>query len=83
MEELVKQMKGNPKNVRFADLCKVCEHYFGESRRRGSHQTHKTPWQGNPRINIQDDGGKAKAYQVNQVIKAIERLKEEHGAGKV
>jgi hypothetical protein len=28
----------------------------------------------NPRINIQDDKGKAKAYQVRQVLLAIEKL---------
>jgi len=27
----------------------------------------KTPWQGDLRINIQNDKGKAKAYQVRQV----------------
>jgi hypothetical protein len=34
----------------------------------------KTPWVGDPRINIQDDKGKAKAYQVRQVLLAIEKL---------
>jgi len=29
---------------------------------------------GDPRINIQDDKGKAKAYQVRQVLFAIEKL---------
>jgi len=32
------------------------------------------PWAGDPRINIQNDKGKAKAYQVRQVLAAIERL---------
>jgi len=32
------------------------------------------PWQGDPRINIQNAKGKAKAYQVKQVLLAIERL---------
>lgn len=32
------------------------------------------PWQGDPRANIQSDKGKAKAYQVRQVLKAINRL---------
>ena len=36
----------------------------------------KTPWVGDPRINIQNDKGKAKAYQVRQVLLAIDRLKE-------
>lgn len=29
---------------------------------------------GDPRINIQDDKGKAKAYQVRQVLLAIDKL---------
>jgi len=35
---------------------------------------YKTPWAGDPRINIQGTRGKAKAYQVRQVILAIDRL---------
>ncbi len=35
----------------------------------------KTPWIGDPRVNIQNDKGKAKAYQVKQVLSAIERMK--------
>jgi len=74
IEDVVQQMAGNPKGVRFADLCKVCEHYWGKPHLKGSHQIYKTPWQGDPRINIQNDKGTAKAYQVRQVLKAIERL---------
>lgn len=74
IETIVKQMRDTPKGVRFDDLCKVCEHYFGEPRTNGSHRIYKTPWQGDPRINIQDDNGKAKAYQVRQILQAIEKL---------
>jgi len=36
------------------------------------------PWHGDPRINLQKgDGGKAKEYQVKQLIKAIDKKKEE------
>jgi hypothetical protein len=38
-----------------------------------------TPWQGDPRVNIQNNNGKAKAYQVKQVLKAIERMEVDHG----
>ncbi len=31
---------------------------------------------GDPRVNIQNDKGKAKAYQVRQVLLAIDKLKE-------
>jgi len=34
------------------------------------------PWTGDPRVNIQNDHGNAKAYQVKQVLKAIAKLKE-------
>ena len=61
--------------MRFNDLCKVCDHYFGAARqRRTSHRVYRTPWPGDPRVNIQNDRGKAKAYQVRQVLRAIERL---------
>jgi hypothetical protein len=34
-------------------------------------------WKGDPRVNIQNDKGMAKPYQVRQVLRAIERLKNE------
>jgi hypothetical protein len=43
---------------------------------------YKTPWQGDPRVNIQNDNGMAKAYQVKQVLKAIERLENEENKTK-
>jgi hypothetical protein len=71
-------MGQNPKGIRFEDLCKVCDHYFGNPRQKGSsHRVYKTPWQGDPRVNIQDAKGKAKAYQVKQVLNAIRRLEYE------
>ena len=82
LEEIVSHIKKNPKDVKFADICKICDHYFGEPRKKGSHVIYKTPWHGDPRINLQNDRGKAKAYQVRQVLKAIERLEAEHGTGK-
>jgi len=79
IEALVSEIRGNPKGVRFTDLCRVCEHYFGQPRQKGtSHRIYRTPWQGDPRVNIQDDRGKAKAYQVRQVLKAIERWEYEN-----
>ncbi len=78
IKQLVSKIKKNDKNVRFADLRKICEHYFGEPRQSGtSHMVFKTPWQGDPRVNIQNAKGKAKAYQVQQVLKAISRLENE------
>ena len=76
--DIVARMRENPKGIRFSDLCRVCEHYFGLPRQSGtSHRVYKTPWQGDPRVNIQNAKGMAKAYQVRQVLKAIERLTDE------
>ena len=71
-------MRRNPKGIRFTDACLVCDHYFGQPRQKGSsHRVYKTPWQGDPRVNIQNTKGKSKAYQVKQVLRAIERLEYE------
>ena len=68
-------MRRNPKGVSYNDLCKVCDYFFGEARQTsGSHRIYKTPWQGDPRVNIQNDKGMEKTYQVRQVLKALERL---------
>ena len=74
--KILSRMNENPKGIRFADLRKICELYFGEPRQsKGSHCIFKTPWRGDPRINIQNDKGKAKPYQVKQVLHAIHMLK--------
>lgn len=73
---LMGQMRRAPQNVRYGDLCKVCDHYFGKARQEGtSHRVYGMPWQGDPRVNIQrGDAGKAKPYQVRQVLEAIKKL---------
>ncbi len=65
-------------NVRFTRLLKITEIFFGKPRNKGtSHYPFKTPWQGKPRINLQQGkSGKAKPYQVKQVKEALIRLKE-------
>lgn len=74
-------MRRNPRGIKYNDLCKVCDFYFGSPRNEGtSHRVYKTPWAGDPRVNIQNDKGMAKSYQVKQVIKAIDRLLEEENA---
>jgi hypothetical protein len=78
--EILAQMRRNPKGVRFRDLCQVCDFFFGKARQRGSsHRVYQMPWSGDPRVNIQNDKGMAKAYQVKQVLKAIERLEAQRG----
>jgi hypothetical protein len=83
IDEIITKMTQNPKGIRFSELCKVCDHFFGKSRQsNGSHRVYKTPWQGDPRINLQNDKGKAKSYQVKQVLLALEKLEVNHGIKK-
>jgi hypothetical protein len=78
VNDILNKMRANPKGVRFTDLIKICDSYFGQPRQRGSsHRIYKMPWAGDPRINIQNSKGKAKAYQVKQVLLAITKLEKE------
>ena len=74
--KILDQMRTEPTNVRFSELLKICEEFFGKPRQSGTrHTIFKTPWLGDPLINIQNDKGKAKAYQVRQVRAVILRYK--------
>lgn len=73
-----KDIFDNLKNVPFNKLLAICSSYFGEPRVSGSHHIFKTPWTGDPRVNLQRDGKMAKLYQVLQVKKAIEKLEKKH-----
>ena len=76
-DKIITQMQNSPNGVRFVDFVKVCKQYFGRLRIRGSHYFFKTPWKGEPFVNIQEfKSGKAKAYQVRQVLDAIKKLEE-------
>lgn len=70
---------GNARTVRFKDLLKICDDCFskfGKPRQKGSHHIYKTPWKGNPRINLQETkDGMAKRYQMAQVRDAVEKLR--------
>ena len=73
-------MRSNPKDVRFAELARVCDEHFGEPRQTGgSHRVYRMPWLGDPRVNIQDVKGMAKPYQVRQALRAIEKLEGRDG----
>ncbi|PWJ26955.1 hypothetical protein ATK17_3138 [Branchiibius hedensis] len=74
---IVAAMRANPKNIRYGDLHKVCEHYFGHralpvdrmrcSGLRGRVIRGSTSG---------SDHGKAKPYQVRQVLAAIEKKED-------
>jgi hypothetical protein len=71
--DIVEKMRSGSA-IRFTDLKRVCDHFFGKPRINGSHHIYRTPWPGDPRVNIQREGGQAKRYQVRQILRAIDRL---------
>jgi hypothetical protein len=76
LDDEIEQLEARKKNTRFGDLVRLCREYFGRERIKRSHHIFKTPWPGDPRIKFQEVRGKAKPYQVDQVIAALDRLKE-------
>ncbi|MBZ0092488.1 MAG: type II toxin-antitoxin system HicA family toxin [Sulfuricellaceae bacterium] len=57
-------------NVEFEDLCVLLVKLGFERRTRGSHHVFRRPGMAEM-INLQNDGAKAKAYQVRQVRAVI------------
>ena len=78
--KIIQTMRNNSRDVRYLDLVKVCEFYFGKARTSGSsHAVFRTPWAGDPRVNNQNYRGVAKEYQIKQVLLAISRLEQTNG----
>lgn len=72
-KELYLKLKGNPKDVRFDELCRVAEAFgFRPKGGRGSHRVYVREGI-REMLNFQDVRGKAKPYQVRQFLKVIER----------
>lgn len=61
VDKVLAKIRRNPRNVRFGDLRKVCDHYFGQPRAKGSHLFYKVPWQEEPLVNIQPVRGHGQA----------------------
>ena len=77
LQTAIDSLRSNPKGTRFAELVRICTFFFGEPRQQAtSHIIYRMPWPGDPRINIQNNRGMAKPYQVRQVVKALERLQD-------
>lgn len=74
ISETIEKLEREGASTRFSVLVKICEGFFGPARKKGSHHIFKTPWPGDPRLNLQSDKGKAKPYQVEQVISALKKL---------
>lgn len=74
-QQIHEHAKNNPRDVRLGDICKLAE-AFGFTHRAGGKHPNVYKRKGFPAIlNFQDDGnGKAKKYQVEQLLRAIEEL---------
>ena len=72
-QELFEEIKANPKKIRFERLCKIAEVLGFQARKgTGSHRVYFR--EGIQEIlNFQNEGEWAKAYQVRQFIKVIEK----------
>ncbi len=74
IQGIIERLQKEIASTRFSFLVRVCTEYFGMPRIKGSHHIFKTPWPGDPRLNLQSAKGKAKPYQVEQVISALKKL---------
>ncbi len=75
LEAFIVELEKPGKNVRFRRLLQICETCFGKPRIEGSHHIYKMSWPGDPRINLQEEQSNAKLYQVQQVLKALRKLR--------
>lgn len=80
-KKLLRKAIASPANLRFAEALVLAQAFgFALSRVRGSHHilTHSELPE---LLNMQDVGGKAKSYQIRQLLRLVERynLKLENG----
>lgn len=74
--KLLASMRASQANVRFSDLVALVLHIgYTHKRTHGSHHVYSHP--DRPVLSIQPINGKAKPYQVRQVIAEIDRYKIE------
>ncbi len=70
--KLLEKILGGPRNVRFADFCKLVEAFgFTLLRISGSHHIYSHP-DVPELVNLQEVGGQTKPYQIRQFLKLVE-----------
>ena len=71
--KLLEKAQNSPNNLRFADFLSLIEAFgFSLKHTKGSHYTFTRP--GLPAlVDVQERGGQAKAYQVEQFLKLVEK----------
>lgn len=80
--KLFAKLANNQANVRFGELVRLAEAFgFRLERSEGSHFIYRNA-RVREHLNLQNDGGQAKSYQVRQLLKLIEmyNLSSEHRA---
>ena len=67
-------MLGGSRNIRFEDFCKVAVAFgYRRDRIRGSHHIYEHPQASRP-LNLQNDQGQAKPYQIRQCLRDVEEF---------
>lgn len=71
-DNLLAKARTNAKSMRFTELCDLAGFFgFVFDRQRGSHRIYTRKGTHRP-MSFQNDGGMAKAYQVRQLLRAID-----------
>jgi predicted RNA binding protein YcfA (HicA-like mRNA interferase family) len=71
--KMIQKLLSGSKNIRFGEACACAEAFgFRLSRVSGSHHVYAHP-EIPELINLQNVGGKAKGYQIKQLLQIIER----------
>jgi hypothetical protein len=80
-DKLLEKAKDAPNNFSFTEICQLAECYgFIFQRQSGSHVIYEHPVlkiEQNRLLNFQNFKGKAKPYQIKQLLKAITYLSDE------
>jgi predicted RNA binding protein YcfA (HicA-like mRNA interferase family) len=77
--DLLAKARSSPSGLRFSELCVLAECFgWRFNRSRGSHHIYKRTGYVQA-MNFQDVGGKAKPYQVRQLLRAIDELHLDQG----
>jgi predicted RNA binding protein YcfA (HicA-like mRNA interferase family) len=73
VEKTLKHARAGSRNLRFADVCRLAEGFgFRLARVKGSHHIYSHPSMPEL-VNLQAVNGKAKPYQVGQLLDLVER----------
>lgn len=73
-DKLLKKAQQSPNNLRFEELCQLAVCYgFVFDRQKGSHHIYEHP-KLRDLMDFQPKDGRAKPYQINQLLEAIQDL---------